>query len=359
MDVIVTDHHAVPEVVPQGIVALLNPKIPGTTYPFHHLAGAGVAFKFLSGVASKVFSPSEYESKIAEYVDFAALGTVADMMPLVGENRAIVSLGLARIKKSRSSGLRKLAEGKEEVADLIGFHIGPRINAAGRMDTPYTALKLLLASDDRVDDLLAEIENLNALRKSSTEYFLNHAMRVTNPSEGVAFYESDEIEHGIIGLIAGRLCEAFAKPSIALKREEDKLVASCRAPEGFDMVAFLTEFKDFFLAFGGHKQAAGFSISAGRFEEFRSKASERARVLSQNVAQTERRIFADLVLGLDAVDERLVREIRSYGPFGIGFQKPTFFFKGVRARLEKLGKDGKHFKLVPYHFSGKINAFGF
>lgn len=171
------------------------------------------------------------------------------MMPLVGENRTIVSLGLARIKKSRSSGLRKLAEGKEEVADLIGFHIGPRINAAGRMDTPYTALKLLLAADDRVDELMEEIENLNAKRKSSTEYFLNHAMQVTDPSEGVAFYESDKIEHGIIGLIAGRLCEAFSKPSIALKREDGKLVASCRAPEGFDMVSFLTEFSDSFLAF--------------------------------------------------------------------------------------------------------------
>ncbi len=281
------------------------------------------------------------------------------MMPLTGENRTIVSLGLARIKKSRSSGLRKLAEGKEEVADLIGFHIGPRINAAGRMDTPYTALKLLLASDDRVDDLLAEIENLNALRKSSTEYFLNHAMQVTDSSEGIAFYESDEIEHGIIGLIAGRLCEAFAKPSIALKREEDKLVASCRAPEGFDMVAFLTEFKDFFLAFGGHRQAAGFSIAAGRFEEFRSRASERARALRAGSPELERPLHADAMLSIGDVSERLVRELRSYGPFGMAFSKPAFLLRGVRGRIEKLGKDGKHFKLVSPDFSGKINAFGF
>ncbi len=213
------------------------------------LSGAGVAFKLLQAVASKVFSAAEYEAKVSEYLDFAALGTVADMMPLVGENRTIVSLGLARMKTSRSSGLRRLSQDKEEVADLIGFHIGPRINAAGRMDTPYKALSLLLASDDRVDELLEEIEDLNMKRKTSTEFFLNHALEITNPEGGMVFYESDEIGHGIIGLIAGRLCEAFSKPAIALKREEGKLVASCRAPEGFDMVAFLEEFRDSFIAF--------------------------------------------------------------------------------------------------------------
>ncbi|MDQ1343546.1 MAG: Single-stranded-DNA-specific exonuclease RecJ [Patescibacteria group bacterium] len=333
--------------------------MPDTTYPFTSLAGAGVAFKLLCAVASKAFAAFEYESKSADYVDFAALGTVADMMPLVGENRTIVSLGLARIKKSRSSGLRKLCEGKEEVADLIGFHIGPRINAAGRMDTPYTALKLLLAADDRVDALMAEIEDLNARRKSSTEYFLNHAMQVTDATEGVAFYESDAIEHGIIGLIAGRLCEAFAKPSIALKREEGKLVASCRAPEGFDMVEFLTEFKDSFLAFGGHKQAAGFSISIEKFDDFRARASARAHEIRAGITVGERSLKADMALEIGSLSEGFVKEIRSYGPYGMAFPKPVFFFKDVRAKVEKLGKDGKHFKLVSSDFSGKINAFGF
>lgn len=340
-------------------MALINPKIPGTTYPFTNLAGAGVAFKLLSAVTARAFAPFEYEKRISEYLDFAALGTVADMMPLVGENRTIVTLGLARIKKSRSSGLRKLCEGKEEVADLIGFHIGPRINAAGRMDTPYTALKLLLAADDRVDALMTEIEDLNSRRKTSTEYFLNHAMQVTDPSEGVAFYENDQIEHGIIGLIAGRLCEAYAKPSIALKREEGKLVASCRAPEGFDMVSFLTEFKDSFLAFGGHKQAAGFSISVEKFDDFRARASARAHEIRAGITVGERPLKADMELSLDDVSESLVKEIRSYGPYGMSFAKPAFFFKGVKARVEKLGKDGKHFKLVAPNFSGKINAFGF
>ncbi len=359
IDFVITDHHAVPEVVPEGVVALLNPKVPGTTYPFPNLSGSGTAFKFLQAVASKVFPPSEYEAKVSEYLDFAALGTVADMMPIVGENRTIVALGLARMKRSRSSGLRKLAEGKEQVADLIGFHIGPRLNAAGRMDTPYKALSLLLASDDRVDALLAEIEDLNARRKSSTEHFLRHALEVTDPSEALAFYESDAIEHGIIGLIAGRLTEAFSKPSIALKREGDKLVASCRAPEGFDMVSFLEEFRECFVTFGGHRQAAGFTIAASEFDAFRARAALRAAEIRRDATAPEKILRADFEISAADVTEGFVRELRSYGPYGIGFSKPAFLCRGVRGRVEKLGKDGKHLKIVSPDFAGKINAFSF
>jgi single-stranded-DNA-specific exonuclease len=280
------------------------------------------------------------------------------MMPLSGENRTIVALGLARIRKSRSSGLRKLAEGKEPVADLIGFHIGPRLNAAGRMDTPYTALSLLLAGDDRADELLAEIENLNARRKSSTEFFVNHAMEVADGEAGIVFYESDKIEHGIIGLIAGRLAEAFTKPAIALKREEGKLVASCRSPEGFDMVALLEEFRDHFVAFGGHKQAAGFTIAADKFADFRAKASARAAELRAGVPVAAKPLRVDAALTIDRITESFVRQLRAFGPYGMGFEKPALLLE-IRGRVEPLGKDGKHLRFAVPGFYGKINAFSF
>lgn len=233
IDVIVTDHHAVPESIPEDVIALLNPKIPNSSYPFSSLAGSGVALKLLHAVALRFYkdSPKKALEIVQESCDFACLGTVADMMPLIGENRTIVILGLAELKRSRSGGLRKLIEGREINADIIGFHIGPRINAAGRMDSAYKALSLLLTSEDRVDELLAEIESLNAKRKSSCEHFVSHALSVADQNNPILFYESDDIEHGIIGLISGRLTEVFAKPSIVLKRDEDRLVASCRAPE--------------------------------------------------------------------------------------------------------------------------------
>ena len=198
----------------------MNPKIRESNYPFSSLSGSGVALKVASAVAMKVF-PDTYEEVISEYVDFACLGTIADCMPLIGENRTIASLGLQRLEKSNSSGLRKLIEGKykEMDADIVGFHIGPRINAAGRMDSPYKALSLLLAGEDKLDPILAELEDLNSKRKTTTEHFIKHALEVVDRDKGILFYDSSDIEHGIIGLIAGRLTEAFGKPAIALKNE--------------------------------------------------------------------------------------------------------------------------------------------
>lgn len=173
------------------------------------------------------------------------------MMPLIDENRIIVKLGLERLKYSKSSGLRKLIEGKNTAsADVIGFHIGPRINAAGRVDSPLKALKMLLASDDHMDEILTEIEDLNMKRRTSTEFFVTHALSVGNPSEAAVFYDSHEIEHGIIGLVAGRLCEAYGKPAIAFKQEGDKCVASARAPEGFHLTDTLESMRELFVSFG-------------------------------------------------------------------------------------------------------------
>lgn len=171
IDVIVTDHHAVPDIVPEEVIAIINPKRSDSLYPFRDLAGAGVAFKLLHAVAIAIEKTNSHTNTIEnnknnssmstltvtiakvlqDYIDFAALGTVSDCMPIVGENRTIVSLGLRQMSQSRSHGLRKFLSGREKIrendADLIGFQIGPRINAAGRMDTPITALQWLLAGD--------------------------------------------------------------------------------------------------------------------------------------------------------------------------------------------------------------------
>ncbi len=272
IDVIVTDHHAIPEFIPEEAIAIISPKLPGTPYPFTGLSGSGVAFKLLSAVASRIYPKrEEYEEILTSFIDFAALGTVADMMPLVGENRTIVKLGLAQLANSRSPGLRELIAGKSLLsADIIGFHIGPRINAAGRMESADTALRALICGDEQVAALLAEIEVLNGLRKGSTEKFMEEALEVVDPREPVIFFVSDSIDHGVIGLVAGRLAERFSKPAIVCAHDADKVFGSARSPASYDITAALTRVSEYFIAFGGHAQAAGFTLKPENFEAFRA-----------------------------------------------------------------------------------------
>ncbi|MDD2892201.1 MAG: single-stranded-DNA-specific exonuclease RecJ [Candidatus Gracilibacteria bacterium] len=361
IEVIVSDHHAVPEEIPQEVIAILNPKIRESNYPFSSLSGSGVALKVASAIAMKVF-PDTYEKVILEYVDFACLGTIADCMPLIGENRTIASLGLQRLESSNSSGLRKLIEGKykEMDADIVGFHIGPRINAAGRMDSPYKALSLLLAGEDKLDSILAELEDLNTKRKTTTEHFIKHALEVVDRDKGILFYDSTDIEHGIIGLIAGRLTEAFGKPAIALKREDNKLVASCRSPEHISIVELLEECREYFVAFGGHRQAAGFTILAEKFEEFKQTIERKLTEKHGAISTKAKTLRIETNLSFSEITPDFFKTLQIFKPFGIGNPKPLFLIRDFTpVSVDYLGKDGKHLKLIESSGKFNINAFGF
>ncbi|MDA9129467.1 DHH family phosphoesterase, partial [Candidatus Gracilibacteria bacterium] len=216
VDIIVTDHHSVPEQTPDDAVAFLNPNRKDCLYPYKGLAGAGVAFKLLSAIAREYFKDIEYKNYIKNSIDIAAIGTVADCMQLTGENRIIVTEGLKHIKNSRSRGIRKLIEDKihEDLdADIFGFLIGPRLNAAGRMDSPYKAVNLILNNSNTLETTLREIEDLNTLRKDRTRVHSETAFENVNTQNNIIFYTSKNIEHGIIGIVAGRICEKFYKPS--------------------------------------------------------------------------------------------------------------------------------------------------
>jgi single-stranded-DNA-specific exonuclease len=239
-----------------------------------------VAFKLLHGILQKLSKDEQANNAILmKYIDFASLGTVADCMPLIGENRTITALGLKQMKKSESSALRKYIENLDKEtdgdADVIGFQIGPRINAAGRMDTPLKALHWLLATEDRVDDWLLEVENLNIKRQEEVKKYTEDALMNVDASLPILFYTHDHIEHGLIGLVAGRLTEAYGKPAIVLckqhesksdeipKREYEKelasisqsgnssfLVASCRSPEWCNLIELLDICKPYFSRYG-------------------------------------------------------------------------------------------------------------
>ncbi len=328
IDVIVTDHHAVPDIVPESAIALINPKRPDCDYPFSGLSWAGVAYKLMMALAREYMDDTEYKRYLQESIDIAAIGTVADCMVLTWENRLIVTEWLKQLKRSRSKWIRRLIEDKmhEDLdADVFGFLIGPRLNAAGRMDTPYKAVNLLLNNGDTLDQTLIDIEMLNEKRKLLTGEFVDRALESIDPSDNILIYDCPDIEHGIIGIVAGRITEKYYKPSIVLIDEWDKLVASCRSPDYFSIVDTLEKYKDLFLSFGGHKQAAGFSISKEKFPEFR------AQILSdmntQDFSVYKKQIQVDSCVKLDQIGFRLIESMQRYKPYGLGNPKPLFIIE--------------------------------
>lgn len=348
IDVIITDHHAVPEIIPEEAVALISPKLKETTYPFHGLSGSGVAFKLLSAVALRVYGNTpEYRDILTSFIDFASLGTVADMMPLTGENRVIVQLGLRQMPFSRSPGLRKLIAGKSLAsADIIGFHIGPRINAAGRMASAEIALKSLICSEIQTDGLLSEIEALNEERKGSTQYFMQLALESVDPLQTPIIFESKDIHHGIMGLVAGRLAEHFGKPAIACVHQDDKYVGSARSPGDYHITQAFERISECFVAFGGHAQAAGFTILANRFQEFKTKIEADAEtILGKHLGKREKIQQVDGILHMDLLNIPFVRELESIGPFGMGFRKPAFIIRfDTLPKWEFMGSGDLHIK---------------
>jgi single-stranded-DNA-specific exonuclease len=375
IDVIVTDHHAVPDIVPAEVIAIVNPKRRDSLYPFPDLAGAGVAFKLLHGILIWIWSKNISEV-LTRYIDFAALGTVSDCMPIVWENRVITALGLAQMQNSSSSGLRKFLEWREKItegdADIIGFQIGPRINAAGRMDTPLTALRWLLASAENTDSFFSELEHLNETRKSNTETQFQKALENVDTSLPILFYDASDLEHGIIGLVAGKLTEMYGKPSIIIKNGHDHpltrrkwdevevedfansntphitSIASCRSPEWCSMIELLDSARDLFIRYGGHRQAAGFTIEESKIPELKKRLLEKFATL-HDVEDLPKRVL-DIECTLDVTRDMTIANLDTidrFRPFGIGNRKPLFLLENVTiASTRPLGTEGKHLAIT-------------
>ncbi len=359
LDIIVTDHHSVPDDMPLDAIAFVNPARPDCDYPFTGLAGAGVAFKIVCALAREYFPEKIANDYIRESIDVAALWTVADCMQLVWENRIIVSLWLSQIKYSRSNGLKFLVEDRinEDLdGDIFGFHIGPRLNAAGRMDTPYKAVNLILNNGDTLMDTIREIEWLNELRKSKTAEFVEYALENINPKDNIILYDSPDISHGIIGIVAGRLTEKYFRPSIVLIDEWDKLVASCRAPEFYSIVDLLEKHKEYLIAFWGHKQAAWFSISKEKYPEFKQKILSELNAM--DFSEHKRIIKIDKCIKLDEIGFKLLDSVQQFRPFGMWNPVPKFLIENFEIEWVKfLWKWRDHLKFES-RYGFKVFAFG-
>jgi single-stranded-DNA-specific exonuclease len=356
MRLVITDHHLplAPDGSPPALApadALVNPKRPDCSYPFDGLAGAGVAWKLLSALESEaVVAPGCAE----EALGLAALGTVADMMPLRGENRAIVARGLAALSESPPLGLRVLCELAGVRLPLrasdLAFGVAPRINAAGRMEDAKLALALCLCEDeDEARQLAAQLCAHNADRQRAVSAALAEAEeRLPSIDDGApAIVLGDPgWPMGIVGLVAGRLAERYARPAFVVCLDPEEAKGSARSVRGLHVVRVLDAARSVLRRYGGHAAAAGFSLDAGNFEEF-------ARLVAAGVAEQlggaapERIHHVDAEVSVADLTPALCRELAALEPCGQGNPEPLLALSGCRVlATSTFGAEGQHLRLT-------------
>ncbi len=347
MDVVVIDHHTIPDELPAAL-AIVNPKLNGNAYGSEP-AAVGVAYKVVHDLhdrLGKQYDPAPHRALVA-------LGTVCDLAPLLGECRDLLRIGLDALRTTTRPGLLALCEvaGIEPRlidAEGIGWVIGPRINAAGRMAHARIALDLLLAPTiGEARTIATEIERLNNDRKAATTQAIELARALAgDPPPPLIVVDSSEMSSGIIGLAAARLAEEFHRPAIAIAIEGGEGRGSCRSIPAFDVTALLQRNSELFLRYGGHRAAAGFSILPERIPEMRARLIEdTARHLDPDDLVSALEVDAELPLA--DVDRRMVQWLGLLGPFGNGNPAPVFLARGVRVTDSRaVGADGAHLQMA-------------
>ncbi len=350
IDVIITDHHEPTGILPKAL-AILNPKVKESGYPFYDLAGVGVAFKLAQALLQSLGTAEVGIHSELELLDLVALGTIADLVPLVGENRIIVHHGLLQMEKTLHTGLKALLEecglsGKPLKAGQIGFMVAPRINAAGRMDSARAGLELLLTEDsERASELARLLTRENQSRQETEKDILAEAIAMVEqkPLPRVIVLSSNQWHHGVIGIVASRLVERYYRPVFMIAEEGEEAKGSARGISGYPVLEQLTTQAHLLTKFGGHRAAAGFSIPTETIERFRVGLNQQALVFPETVFQQELKI--DRQVALDAVTGDLLRELEQLAPFGFGNPGPILACKEVPVHsVSAVGKERSHLK---------------
>ena len=333
LDLIITDHHEPDAELPNAL-AVINPKRRDCVYPDKNLAGVGVALKLVQALCLR----SGRANWIPAFVKIAAIGTLADVVPLHGENRVIAKLGLGMLSAGpHKIGVRSLLEacgltGKEIDSYHIGFVVAPRINAAGRMSTPDIAARLLLASDEgmaaEARGLAEQLNAENVRRQQEEAEIVAQARKAVETdldigSRTVIVVAGDGWHRGVIGIVASKLVDAFHRPAIVLSVDGDVAHGSCRSIPSFDILAALESCGDVMTKFGGHKQAAGLTIEASRIRELRSRVNDFADgCLGPD--ELRPRLWIDGALSFRSISAQVASELSSLAPFGAGNPNPIF-----------------------------------
>lgn len=354
IDVIVTDHHLPEEELPPAY-AVINPNQPDCNYPNPDLCGAGVAFKLAQALMQKQgWSEVKYQRMLQSFLKLVALATVADVVQLTGENRAIVSLGLRGFTHIQNIGLRELLRvagiesGKAPSARQVGFQIGPRINAAGRMESARMVVELFLTADEsQAASIAEELDVLNKERRETEKQILDEILEsVTEPAVGLVLAQ-ERWHRGVVGIVASRVADRFYRPTFILEIDRENGIASGsgRSIPPFHLLDALESMPELFQKFGGHSHAAGVTLSLDRLEEFQQRFAEYAmnKLTAEDLV---REISLDACISPAEVTDRFIKEVFQFAPFGQGNTTPLLMLSDVCVEsVSPMGADGRHLKL--------------
>lgn len=366
LDVIITDHHEPKENLPNAL-AVVNPKRPDSVYPETELAGVGVAFQLIRGL----IQDNVLHHALPPLLELTAIGTVADVVPLKGENRIIAREGFRALELTRNPGLIAL----KKVANLnpltkissthIGFQLAPRMNAVGRLGSPELALKLLLTENEKEAARIAcDLNHHNTERQKIEEKILKTAFRqVTDEydveKDPILIVVGDDWHEGVIGIVASRICDRFFRTTIVLSKSGSLVRGSGRSAGGFHLLDLLDRHADLFVEYGGHRVAAGMSLEAARVDEMKNRLLEYCRT---NISQDnlERVHEADGLLKLSEISRELMGDFALFEPYGLGNPKPVFIIPAVRClQAPRRVGNGTHLKLVITDGFKRMDAIGF
>lgn len=362
IDIIVTDHHEPGEDdIPDKALALLNPKQKDCKYPFRMLAGVGVAFKLAQALVSRRSGADDGYIFIKWLLDYVAIGSIGDMVPLIDENRTMVNFGHIVFEKSRRPGIIEMKKNsRNSNARFIDFFVAPRINAAGRMDHALWAFNLL-TTESKIESfkILKKIEGLNDKRKNLTEQIVAEAKKEIMPvlpEEKFIFVYKKGWTASVSGIVSSRLVDEFGIPAFVSADNGKYSKGSARSPKDVDLTKLLKDAAPYFEKMGGHKNAAGFTykiINREKIIKLISKSSENAKV-----RQSKASFEIDLEISFNDINDQVFKEILKMAPFGEGNPQPIFIVKGVNVVFKNIvGKN--HLKLILEKNNNKREAIGF
>lgn len=362
--VIVTDHHEPKEEMPPA-VAIVDPKRPGDSYPFKGFSGVGVAYKVLQALKERL----GIEEDLEEYLDVVALGTVADIVPILGENRYFVYKGLQMLALGKRVGISKLIELSNVKADNlkthdVGFRIAPKINAVGRIDSAYTALRLILENDPKDAEALAE----ELLKKNQERQFIENliyqqALAQLDVMKGIEekkiFVLYGKNWHpGVIGIVASKILSNYHRPTLMISVDGEIARGSARSVDGVNIVEVLSEAGDILDEFGGHKMAAGFSLRADKIKLLEERLNDIMERYDPGILHS--RIQIDARIKLSDIDEPLIADLERLRPYGNGNPEPTFLVEDLLIdRVKSVGQNGNHLRIFFREGTKRFEAIGF
>ena len=362
VDVIITDHHLPQSGVPDA-VASLNPKLPGGNYPFPDLCGAGLGFKLVQGLFEYYGQPWDLS-----LLELAALGTIADLVPLLDENRYLVREGLKQLANTRRPGLRALyssarIDPETITTETVSFQISPRLNSAGRMGDAMDSFRLLTTSSPEEAGALAhKLESMNLERRAVTEETFAIALqRVEDLGDlpSILVISDERFLRGVSGLIAGRLVDRYRRPAVVLAVEGEFSVASGRSIPEFNIVAAMESCEDLLVRFGGHAQAAGLTIPTNAIPQLKSRL-EAYSAQSLETQGLERMVEIDAVINLAELDDQMLGWINDLEPYGPGNDRPVFASLGAKVlEFAHMGREQQHLRLRVEMNGAQFTALAF